>query len=164
MGIFSAAIALFGPGGVGRYERLPNPPCQQEAETKSTILVIDDDPMVLQIVKSVLGKEGYNVLASASAPKGLDTIRYVGGDVRLVLLDYKMPRLAGDETLAFVKRLSPSTRVIGITAMDINTVPGEFLDGVDKLLLKPLVAAELIKTVHDLLGDRPVASVAATLP
>ena len=160
MGIFSAASELFGKGG--ELERLPDPPSRQEPEPGTTILVIDDDPMVLQTVKSVLAKEGYNVLTSASAPKGLDTIRYAGGDVRLVLLDYKMPVLAGDEALGFVRRLSPSTRIIGITAMDIKSVPGEFLNGVDRLLMKPLVATELIATVHYLLEDRPVAPVATS--
>jgi len=54
MGIFSAAIASFSKSGV--------------AEPKSTILVIDDDPVLLQTVKSLLGKRGFNVVTSSSGP------------------------------------------------------------------------------------------------
>ena len=48
--------------------------------TKGRILVIDDDPLLLHTVKSLLGKRGFNVLISSSAPKGLDMLRYAAGD------------------------------------------------------------------------------------
>ena len=70
MGIFSAAIALFIKGGVGERERLTECPSNDEAVKNCTILVIDDDPAVLLTVKSLLGKRGFNVLTSSSAPKG----------------------------------------------------------------------------------------------
>jgi len=125
----------------------------------STILVIDDDPLVLQTVKSLLVKRGFNVLTSSSAPKGLDMIRYAG-DIRIVVLDYSMPKLNGDEALKFIKQLSPNAKVIGLTAMKLDSLPKEYLDGIDKLLKKPVVAATLISAVDELLGTRETASAA----
>src|SRR5437868_13822036 len=101
MGIFSTIIALFGPGGAGQQERLPERPSDDEDEPKVTILVIDDDPLILQTVRTLLVKRGFNVLSSSSSPKGLDLLRYAARDIRVVVLDYSMPKLNGEETLNF---------------------------------------------------------------
>jgi CheY-like chemotaxis protein len=158
MGIFTAAIALFSSGGVDQQKRLPEPSSDDEAGPKSTILVIDDDPIVLETVKSVLGKRGFNVLTTPSSPKGLDMLRYAGVDIRIVVLDYNMPRLNGYETLSFVRQLSPNVKVIGFTAMNLDSLHKAYLNGVDKLLRKPVNATVLIGAVCELLGEEQTAS------
>ncbi len=160
MGIISAAIALFGPGGEGQRERPPERPSNDGDEPNPTILVIDDDPSVLLTVKALLGKRGFNVLTSSSSPKGLDMLRYARGDIRIVVLDYNMPKLDGGETLNFIKQLSPNSKVIGLTGMNPDSVTVGYLEGVEKLLGKPVVAAELFSTIDELLGDGRTASVA----
>jgi CheY-like chemotaxis protein len=156
MGIFSAAIALFS-NGVGERERLPECPSDGEIKPKSTVLVIDDDPAVLLTIKTLLGKRGFNVLTSSSSPKGLDMLRYTS-DIRIVVLDYRMPELNGDKTLKFIKQLSPNVKVIGLTAVDFDSVPAAHQDEVDKLLTKPVIATELIGAVDELLADGQTAS------
>ncbi len=151
MGIIAAAIALF-RNGVGERERLPERTSDDEGEKKSTILIIDDDPAVLLTVRTLLGKRGFNVLSSSSAPKGLDLLRYAARDIRIVVLDYSMPKLNGDETLNFIRQLSPDVRVIGITAMKLDSLPKEYLEGCDKLLTKPVIATQLIGAVDELLA------------
>jgi CheY-like chemotaxis protein len=146
MGIFSAAIASFSKSGV--------------AEPKSTILVIDDDPVLLQTVKSLLGKRGFNVVTSSSGQKGLDMLRNAAGDIRVVVLDYRMPELNGGETLKFIKQLSPNAKVIGLTAVDLDSVPEAYLDGVDKLLTKPVIATQLIGAIDEFLAEEPTVSAA----
>ncbi len=158
MGIFSAAIALFGPGGVGQRERIPERPSNDGDEPKPTILVIDDDPAVLLTVKTLLVKRGFNVLTSSSSPKGLDMLRQAARDIRIVVLDYNMPRLDGGETLNFIKHLSPNAKVIGLTGMNPDSVTVGYLEGVDKLLGKPVVASTLIAAVDGFLGDGRTAS------
>lgn len=154
MGIFSAAGALFGLGGVGRRERLP----ENGDEPKSTILVIDDDPIVLQLVKGLLVKRGFNVLSTSSSPKGLDLLRYAARDIRIVVLDYSMPKLDGGETLNHIKQLSPNAKVIGLTANKFDSLPRGYIDGIDKLLSKPVVATKLFDAIDKLLGDEQTAS------
>jgi len=146
MGIFSAAIALFSNGGVG--------------EPKSTILVIDDDLVLLQTVKSLLGKRGFNVVTSSSGQKGLDMLRDAARDFCVVVLDYRMPGLNGDETLKVIKQLSPNAKVIGLTAVDLDSVPEAYLDGVDKLLTKPVVATQLIGAIDEFLAEEQTVSAA----
>jgi CheY-like chemotaxis protein len=126
--------------------------------TGCTVLAIDDSPMNLHTVKSVLSKRGFNVLTSSSAPKGLNMIRYAARDIHIVMLDYSMPRLNGDETLKYIKQLSPNAKVIGLTSMKFNSLPREYIDGIDKLLSKPVVATKLIDTICELLGEGQTAS------
>jgi CheY-like chemotaxis protein len=160
MGMFSAAIALFGNAGGFQQKELPGRPSNDQVETKSTILVIDDDPILLQTVKSLLVNRGFNVLTSSSVPRGLGVLRNAVGDIRVVLLSYSMPKLNGDESLKFVRQLRPNAKVIGLTAMNLDSVTVGYFEGVDKLLTKPVVAATLIGAVDELLGNGQTASAA----
>jgi CheY-like chemotaxis protein len=80
-------------------------------------------------------------------------LHYAARDIRIVVLDYNMPKLNGEETFTFARQLRPKTKLIGLTAMNLDSVPKAYLDGVDKLLTKPVIAAQLIATVDELLGD-----------
>jgi len=160
MGIITSALALFGIGGVGERERLPEHPSNDEGEPKSTILVIDDSPLLLCTVKSILVKQGFNVLTSSSAPKGLDMIRYAARDIYIVILDFSMPKLDGDEALKFIKQLSPNAKVIGLTGKKFHSLPREYIDGIHKLLSKPVVAATLIDVVYQVLENGQADSAA----
>ena len=157
MGFIAAAIAWFS-NGVGERERLPDCPSNDEGEPKCTVLVIDDDPAILLTVKTLLVKRGFNVLSSSSPPKGLDLLHYAAGDIRIVVLAYRMPKLNGDETLKFIKQLSPNAKVIGLTSVEFESLPKEYRDGVDKLLSKPVVATTLCDAVYKLLGDGQAVS------
>ncbi|MGD0060115.1 MAG: response regulator [Verrucomicrobiia bacterium] len=152
--MFSAAIALFGNGGVGRQKKPPKHPSNDEVEPKSTILVIDDDPMVLETIRTLLVKRGSNVLTSSSVRKGLEMLHYAAREIRIVVLDYSIPKLNGQEPFKYVRQLHPKAKLIGLTAMKPNSVPTEHLEAVDKLLTKPVLADQLIVAVDELLGDR----------
>lgn len=128
------------------------------SRNEHTVLVIDDDATFLHLVSSVLRKHGFNVLNASSGVKGLNMLACGPGGIRVVVLDYSMPQFNGDETLKFVRQLSPNAKVIGLTAMKLDSVPKAYLDGVDKLLTKPVNATELIGLIHELLGDGPADS------
>ena len=85
-------------------------------------------------------------------------LRYAGSDIRVVLLDYNMPRLNGDEALTFVRQLSPNAKVIGLTAMNLDSVSKAYRVGVDRLLTKPVIATDLLSAVNELLGEGQAAS------
>jgi CheY-like chemotaxis protein len=158
MGILSAAIALFTNGGVGQQGGLRERPSDDKAVQNCTILVMDDDPAALLTVKTLLVKRGFNVLSSSSAPKGLDLLHYAARDIRIVVLDCNMPKLDGGETLKFIKQLSPSVKVIGLTAVQFDSLPRGYIDSIDKLLSKPVVATTLMDAVYNVLGVEQTAS------
>jgi CheY-like chemotaxis protein len=122
------------------------------SSTKHTVLVIDDDAGFLHLVSSVLRKHGFEVLNATSGLKGLNMLGSEPDVIRVVLLDYSMPKLDGGETLKFVRQLAPKAKVIGVTAMKLDSIAKPYLDGVDWLLTKPVIATELVSAVNALLG------------
>jgi CheY-like chemotaxis protein len=125
-----------------------------------TILAIDDDDQFLQLVRAALKDEGYNVLASNSGPKGLDMIRYAPSPVRVVLLDFDMPKLNGAETLAFMRRLSPHTKIVAVTGLSESFLPAEFRDGVDQIVFKPFPMEQLISLIGRMVETYPALATA----
>jgi len=121
--------------------------------SECTVLAIDDDPAFVQIIRSVLRDEGYNVLATTSGPKGLDMLRYAPRDIAAVILDYNMPQFDGAETLRFLRKLRPNTRVIALTGVDLNLLPESFRAGVDKFICKPFQTSDLIDAIRSVGND-----------
>lgn len=154
MGIFTAAVALFSNGGVGQQEKKPRRARpDDDFEPKGTVLVIDDDPTFLEAIRLLLREAGYNVLTSSTGPKGLDMVRYAPKDVRLVLLDYNMPRFNGAETLEFLRKLNPALKVVAISGFRVAELPESFHSGVEKFISKPFNNEELLKTVREVIEN-----------
>jgi len=152
MGIFTAAMALFGKGGEQTEERLPE--ARRPADTsghKCTILIIDDDPTFLETMRSLLRDDGYNVLTSSTGPKGLDMLRYAPRDIGAVMLDFNMPRFNGAETLQFLRRLCPQAKVLAVSGLRADELPADFREGVERFLPKPFTSADLLKTLDEVL-------------
>jgi|SRR5579862_4955870 len=163
MGIFTAAIALFGKGGAQTEERLPVAKRgASTSERKSTILVIDDDPTFLETMRSLLRDEGYNVLTSSTGPKGLDMLRYAPRDIGAVMLDFNMPRFNGSETLQFLRKLCPQAKVLAVSGLRADELPAEFREGVERFVPKPFTTAELLKILDEVLQAEPAVSAVAS--
>jgi CheY-like chemotaxis protein len=163
MGIFGAAVALFGKSGSQSIELRPRTKHSVDTtEPKTTILIIDDDPNFLDTMRAVLGGEGYNVLASSTGPKGLDMARYAGDDIGAVLLDFNMPRFNGAETLQFLRKLNPNAKVVAVSGVNSDELPPDFREGVERFIPKPFSNADLLKTLEQVLDGDQAANASAT--
>jgi CheY-like chemotaxis protein len=164
MGLLRAFGALFlnikaNPSGSRSDDGNGSAPAEHD---RGTVLVIDDDPDMLTVLRPVLRAEGFNVLTAVSGAKGLDLLRYCQRDVRVVVLDYNMPRLNGADTLAFLRKLSPHVKVLAVTGVDANLLPESFRTGVDRVLTKPYTNSQLIDNLNGLLGFDPRTELAAS--
>ena len=83
-------------------------------ETSGRILVVDDDPVVLELLAKVLQDAGHQVTAAESGSRGLDIFRADPRDV--VVTDLLMPGVSGLDVLQSIKQVSPGTEVIVVTA------------------------------------------------
>jgi CheY-like chemotaxis protein len=124
---------------------------------KVTVLAIDDDPAMLDVLRPLLKGEGYNVLTAQSGTKGLDMLRFAKRDIRVVVLDYNMPRLNGGETLQYLRKLAPGVKVVGLTGIKPELLPESYRETVDRLVLKPYRSSELLTSIRELLGIRAPA-------
>jgi len=74
------------------------------ANEKAKVLVVDDDPSILKVTRSILEHEGYEVEVAQDGQEAIELIAAKPFD--LLLLDIKMPRLNGWEVCAIVRRQS----------------------------------------------------------
>ncbi len=78
-----------------------------------TVLVADDEPLVLRVLERALREDGYNV---DTANNGVDAVvQFVNNDYKLVLLDIAMPRMTGTDALRIMKAVKPSIPVVTFT-------------------------------------------------
>lgn len=166
MGLLRAFGALFlnikTGSANGRSANRDGNDSEPAGRDRGTVLVIDDDPDILTVLRPVLRAEGFNVLTAASGAKGLDMLRYCQRDVRVVVLDYNMPRLNGADTLAYLRKLSPHIKVLALTGVEASLLPESFRTGVDRVLTKPYTSSQLIDSLNGLLGFDPRAELAAS--
>jgi two-component system KDP operon response regulator KdpE len=114
-----------------------------------TILIIDDDKTLIDLLGQALGKAGYEIV---SATNGIDGLQILyKHKVDLVILDVMMPRMDGWETCSRIRDLS-DVPVIMLTAKDeeADALKG-FQCGVDDYVTKPFSFAELTARVKAIL-------------
>lgn len=113
------------------------------------VLVVDDDPILNQMVQANLKISGHDVFTAPNGPAGLDMVREVKPDV--IILDVMMPGMDGFETCRQLREFS-SAPVLFLTARgeDVDLVEG-FEAGADDYMRKPFSHTELELRVRALL-------------
>ncbi len=117
-----------------------------------SILVVDDDPGVLDVVAFTLRREGFDVDEERDGPAALEAARARGYDI--VILDVMLPRLSGTEVCRAL-RAESDVPIVMLTARDAETdrVLGLEL-GADDYVTKPFSTAELLSRVRAILRRR----------
>jgi two-component system, chemotaxis family, chemotaxis protein CheY len=119
---------------------------------KPAILVVDDDPHILDLMASLLGSMDCDVVGRAEGgTQAVLLYRETGPD--LVLLDFMMPGLSGLETLKQILEINPEAVVVMLTAVENNAVSDDcILAGAKDFIRKDLRPEELVKRLQDELG------------
>jgi DNA-binding response OmpR family regulator len=121
------------------------------------ILIVDDEPNVRLVLRTALESAGYRVLEAADGHGALAQARE--GACNLILMDLRMPKLDGMETLAQLRRQGDATPVVILTAHGSipDAVAAMKLGAID-FLTKPITPGELRAVVSEVLrrnDDRP---------
>jgi CheY-like chemotaxis protein len=110
-------------------------------------LVVDDEALVREAMQRLLEHDGYEVEAFNNAQSALSRLNARKFD--LVITDFSMPGMAGDEFVAQVRKLNPAQRIIMATAfVEEYRVFGQPTGTVDAVLLKPFAFKELSEAVE----------------
>jgi two-component system cell cycle sensor histidine kinase/response regulator CckA len=115
-----------------------------------TILFIDDEVILLELVKRGLEYCGYTVLTAVDGLDGLEVFQRERERINLVLLDLSMPRLSGQEVLAQLQSLDSGVKVIIFTGQDTRE---DRFEGVEAIIPKPLRMNKLAHAVYKALED-----------
>jgi CheY-like chemotaxis protein len=116
---------------------------------KASLLCIDDDQAVLECEKAFLETFGYTVVTASSGPEGLKLAGRQSFNV--VIVDYNMPTMSGQEVAIAMRRLKPLASIIMLSgAMD---VPERALKVVDAFVPKSCLSSRLLPTIELLCGS-----------
>jgi signal transduction histidine kinase len=119
-------------------------------KTTGTALVVDDEPGVRELVRSVLERLGMTVEVAENGDLGVEAFRRLAADVRVVLVDFTMPGLDGREVLAAMRQVRadiPAILMSGYSPTDrLNTSSHEFLQ-------KPFTPATLRAALRRALNE-----------
>jgi DNA-binding response OmpR family regulator len=113
---------------------------------KSSILVVDDEPVTRKSLTDILRLEGYSV---ASVANGQAAVEYVRTHhVELIIVDLRMPGMDGLEVVQVVNQLSPDTEVVLLTAFGSTETAIQALRlRIHDYLLKPAPPAQIVSCV-----------------
>ncbi len=121
------------------------------------ILIVDDEPSLLKMVRKVLQRLGYQVTTHENPQSALDQFTKNPGAFDLVITDMTMPKLSGDELAKALLFIRPDLPIILCTGYTdrINALAAGNL-GIKKFIEKPLERRKLAVAVREVLDDAPV--------
>jgi len=127
------------------------------------ILVVDDEPHIVDVVRAYLERDGHAVLTAADGDRALALARDEAPD--LVVLDVMLPRRSGFEVLRELRRAGSRAAVVMLTARDevIDRVAGLEI-GADDYVTKPFEPRELVARVGAVLRRTSAAQPATVAP
>jgi CheY-like chemotaxis protein len=118
-------------------------------QPKRLILLVEDEPMVRNVVQTVLDKAGFASLTAADGERALELSRAYAGNIDLVLSDVEMPRVNGIQLAEQIQRERPGTPVLLMSGFSPSALPSHTM-----LVAKPLDFRALILRIERLLAAR----------
>ncbi|HXU82728.1 MAG TPA: response regulator [Polyangia bacterium] len=143
-----STFTLYLPVTRPRVAAHPTPPEGTWLEGRGTLLLVDDQPEVRRVTANILERLGYVVLSADDGVSALEVFDRERERIRLVLLDVRMPRMDGAETLRRLRKIAPNLPVVIVSGFgadkDLETIRAI---GVQAVVEKPFTVAELSEAV-----------------
>jgi signal transduction histidine kinase len=139
-------------------EEVPGVPVPEESidlhRGTETILIVEDEPLVRNMVVRILFEQGYKVLEAANGEEALRVVAsHAGENIHLLLTDLVMPQMGGKDLAERLKSLRPNTKVLLTSGYcnDLIFQNGELGDKVS-FIQKPFMPADLVSKVQEVLS------------
>ena len=124
-----------------------------------TILLVEDEMVVRQLVRSILQMNGFHVIEASNGVEALTRVQQYAGQIDLLLTDVVMPRMGGRELAEHMRQLRPATKALFMSGYtDDAIVHHGVLDAGLAFIQKPFTPAALIGKVRELLEEQKRAS------
>jgi CheY-like chemotaxis protein len=122
-------------------------------EGNETILLVDDDPLILDVGKAMLTALGYGVLVATAGKEAAEIYRDQGDRIRLVILDMIMPDMGGGKTYDQLKEIDPTIKVLLSSGYSISGQATAIINrGCNGFIQKPFDLQSLSEKVRNIIG------------
>lgn len=124
------------------------------AEGKETILIIDDEDRLREVLGRVLTGFGYTVIEARNGADALDQYELNKNRIDLILCDMGMPEMNGEEFFEKIKTAYPDVKLIIMSGYLDGGKDEELLEkGVKALLNKPFVISQIMQVIQQVLAN-----------
>ncbi len=125
-----------------------------DAKGREMVLIVEDEPMVRDVARATLARQGYDVVTATNGVEGLTLAEELGDRLSLIVTDVVMPQMGGWEMAERIKRDKPSMKILFTSGYneEIANVQGRVAEAVD-FLPKPYLPAALAQRVRQALDS-----------
>ena len=116
-----------------------------------TVLLVDDEDIVIEVGEQMLSKLGYRVLLARGGREALELYKKNQDKINIVLLDMIMPDMGGGETYNRMRKINPDIRVLLSSGYGIDGQATEILErGCDGFIQKPFNIQQLSQRIREI--------------
>jgi len=130
-------------------------PAKEVLKGYETILLVDDEDMVINVSREILDALGYKVIVARTGPEAIEIYKARQEEIDLIILDMIMPGMGGGDAFDALKSINPQIKVILSSGFSINGRPAKMLDrGCQAFIQKPYSMGDLSQKIRVVL-DTP---------
>lgn len=122
-----------------------------------TVLVIEDEGVVMEVTRAMFERLGYHVLGAKTGAEAVNLIKTFDGDIALVILDTVLPDMGGKEVYLVLKEVRPDVKVIVCSGYSVDGPAQEILNaGAQDFIQKPYSIKTLSKKMVGVLQENRI--------
>ena len=121
---------------------------------KETVLLVDDEEMIIDVAQRMLDKLGYKVFTARDGKEAVAAFRKHKQEIDVIILDMIMPKMSGGEAFDRIKEIRPGVKVLLSSGYSINGQASEILNrGCNGFIQKPFNLQNLSKSLRTILEE-----------
>ena len=121
---------------------------------KETVLLVDDEEMIIDVAQRMLDKLGYKVFTARDGKEAVAAFRKHKQEIDVIILDMIMPKMSGGEAFDRIKEIKPEVKVLLSSGYSINGQASEILNrGCNGFIQKPFNLQNLSKSLRTILEE-----------
>jgi CheY-like chemotaxis protein len=124
-------------------------------KAKETVLLIDDDEMVVDVSEHILNNSGYDVVSAKSGKEAIEVYKENHSRIDMVILDMILPDMGGGDTYDRLKEINPGIKALLASGYDIDYQGRDIMErGCDGFIQKPFNMNELLEKIRGILTSK----------
>ncbi len=128
---------------------------EELSKGSETVLLVDDEVMIIDVAGQLLEKLGYKVYTAASGQEAIDIYKKQKDDIGIVILDVIMPGMDGGETYDRLKTINLDVKVLLASGYGINRQINDILErGCNGFIQKPFNMKQLSRKIREVLDEK----------
>ncbi|MFW6155817.1 MAG: response regulator [Armatimonadota bacterium] len=118
--------------------------------SKDTVLVVDDEPRIVELTRLALEPQGYTVIGAFNGSDALELYADHHPDLAFAILDYMLPDMLGDELLERMMAIDGTVLCIAASGCCVDEIAESFLSGTATFIQKPFGVETLMEHIAEI--------------